>query len=224
MLERILNLIFPLKCIFCGNILEVSQSKEICKSCFGKISFTDKNLYHTLLNKEENNYCDGIVCVCEYSGIIKESLITYKFFNKPGHYRTFAHMLSQRLKEMTDCKGFDIIVSIPLHKKREYIRGYNQSKLISKALSKQLKIIEASFVLKRVFDTRTQSLLNRNLRKMNVKGAFRADYKDFIKGKTILLVDDILTTGNTINECCRVLKEAGAKKVFAAVIATGRKY
>ncbi len=221
---RILNLIFPLKCTFCGKILDINEEKEICASCFGKILFIRENNNQRPSYEFRTVYCDGIVCACKYSGIIKESLIKFKFFNKPSYHRTFAGILSGKLKEMTDSSGFDIIISVPLHKKREHIRGYNQAKLISKELSKQLKVREASFILKRIVNTKTQSLLNRDLRQTNIKGAFKVDYKDFIKGRTILLIDDILTTGNTINECCRVLKEAGAKKVFAAVVATGRKH
>lgn len=116
-----------------------------------------------------------------------------------------------------------MIISIPLHHKKELSRGYNQALLISKALSRELKIPECSGVLKRIKYTDAQSLLKKGDRSINVKGAFRVINSDMIKDKSILLVDDILTTGSTANECSKVLKEAGARIVDAAVIASGKK-
>ncbi len=171
-----------------------------------------------------NSYFDDIICICEYSGIIKEALIKYKFFNRPSFGRTFARLIYDRIKGMTDWEKVDIIVSVPLHRKREKNRGYNQAHLISKQLGRLLGIEVNKSLLIRTKNTDSQSLLNRADRLKNVKGAFLVTDLNSVKDKSILVLDDVFTTGTTLNECCKVLKDAGARKVTAAVVATGRKF
>lgn len=221
---KIVNLLFPPKCIFCGGILKFNCKIEICEVCYKKIPFyNDKSrVFYSGLGKKSNY--DEIICLCEYSGIIKESIIRYKFFNKSHYYRAFAKLLSGKVKEMTTCQIFDIIISVPLYKQKEHKRGYNQSYLISKVLSKETNIAEGSELLVRVRNTDAQSLLAKSYRYNNVKDAFKVINADRIKDKNILLVDDIFTTGSTIDECSRALKNSGARRVVAAVIASGRKY
>jgi ComF family protein len=171
-----------------------------------------------------NNYYDDIICICEYSGIIKEALIRYKFFNRPSFGRTFAQLMYDRINEMPGWGKVDIIISVPLHRKKEQKRGYNQSHLISKQLGGLLGIEVNRTLLIRTKNTDSQSLLNRGERLQNVKDAFQVTDINSVNGKSILILDDILTTGTTLNECCKVLKNAGAGKVTAAVVATGRKF
>lgn len=224
MFENFLNLVFPPRCIFCGSILDVKLKAYICSCCTKKIPFAGKNFFNANRRLFKNGYCDEVICVCEYSGIVKQSLIKYKFFEKSSYYRAFATLLSDRIKKTINHKEFDIVMSVPLYKYKECARGYNQSFLISKVLSKDLDIYEGSGLLKRIRNTGSQSRLAKNERYTNIKDAFRVNDPCKVKGKSIILCDDILTTGNTIEECCKVLKEAGALKITAAVIASGRKF
>jgi ComF family protein len=219
--EKILDIIFPPKCIFCNKILNYGVKSSICENCNLKIPFLngrDINLIKT------NNYFDDIICVCEYSGIIKEALIKYKFFNRPSFGRTFAKLIYDKIKGMTDWEKVDIIIGVPLHRKKEKKRGYNQAHLISKQLGRLLEIKVNKNILVRTKNTDSQSLLNRADRLRNVKDAFLVTDSNLVKDKSILILDDILTTGTTLDECCKALKDAGARKVIAAVIATGRKF
>jgi ComF family protein len=221
MFEQILNLVFPPKCIFCKKILNIGAKLYICEDCCTKIPYM-KNGNIKLI--KASNYYDDIICVCEYSGIIKEALIRYKFFNKPSYYRTFAQLLYNKINEMTEWEKVDIIISVPLYRKKERQRGYNQSHLISKHLGKLLGIkVDGSLII-RTKNTDSQSLLNRVERLQNVKDAFQVTDAKAVYGKSILILDDIFTTGTTLNECCKVLKNSGARKITAAVIATGRKF
>ncbi len=224
MLNEMLRLIFPPRCIFCKSLLSVGTTIEICSGCHTKIPFIHGNIVETAGEKLYKSHCDGIICACEYSGIIKEGLIKYKFFDKASYYRAFAKLLSNRIKNMTRNTKFDIIISVPLHKERERIRGYNQALLISKFVSRELGVAENSRVLRRIRNTQSQSLLNKEERHVNIRDAFSVSGACEISGKTILLIDDVLTTGSTVNECSRVLKEAGAKAVIAAVVASGKKF
>lgn len=169
------------------------------------------------------SYCDGAISVFQYTGMVKESLIRFKFYNKPSYYRTYARLIADKLSKVTDIKQYHVVMSVPLHSHKEFSRGYNQAHLISKALSKDLKLPECSHLMKRYRYTEAQSLLDKQKRDQNVKGAFSVASAKRIKGKSVLLVDDILTTGSTLEECSRMLKQAGALKVTAVVVATGRK-
>jgi len=195
---------------------------HICNACYVKLPFSKSTILRTW-QEEEGSYCDGALSVFEYTGMVKESLIRFKFYNKPSYYRTYARLIADRLEKVTDVRNYDMVMSVPLHKHREFSRGYNQAYLISKALSRIIKLRECSPVLKRERYTESQSLLDRQKRNQNVRGAFTVVNPKKVSGKSILLVDDILTTGSTLEECGRVLKQAGAVKVFAVVVATGRK-
>lgn len=222
-LEFVERLIFPPKCIFCSELLGYKVEMEICSKCFNKIplitdhlAFVEEFMHGT---DPGSTWFDGVFCVCEYSGIIKEAIMRYKYFGKYSYYRAFANLMADMLKTMINVAEFDIIISVPLHKQRERRRGYNQSLLISKELGKIIGIPDKSGLLTRLRYTDTQSLLHKNERYLNVKGAFKVTNEKEVEGKVILLIDDVLTTGYTLNECSRMLKKAGAREVYAAVIA-----
>lgn len=221
--DKLANLVYPAKCIFCQKLLSYDVTLHICSACYAKLPFAIEALLSTSQDGEVSS-CDGAISVFQYNGMIKESLIRFKFYNKPNYYRTYARLIASRLAKMTDIKQYNIVLSVPLHRQREFSRGYNQAFLISCALSRELKLPECSRLLKRLRYTDTQSLLDKQKRHENVKGAFIVAEPENIKGKSILLVDDIMTTGSTLEECGRMLKRAGAIKVIALVVATGRKY
>ena len=127
----------------------------------------------------------------------------------------------EKLKQ-AGLEKIDGVLSVPLHKRRKTERGYNQSFLISRMLSGKMKVPEMSRLLIRVRNTESQSLLSQKGRSENMKGAFRVSNPFKIRGKNILLVDDVVTTGNTLNECTKMLKDAGAGKIYAAVVASAR--
>lgn len=221
MLKWIINLLFPPKCIFCSKILDVNKDVFICNDCLGRVPFMEGS---SIKLKSGINYYDDVICVCEYTGIIKEALLRFKFSNKPSYHITFARLLLDRINKVYDIGMFDMIISVPLHPLKESTRGYNQSYLISGALSRKTGIKEESGLISRIRDTGSQSLLTRSERLTNVKDAFKVNETSKVEGKAILLVDDVMTTGSTLNECSKTLKQAGAKKVVVAVIASGRKF
>lgn len=113
----------------------------------------------------------------------------------------------------------DILIPIPLAKKRQKERGFNQSEEIGKELSKFLKIPLVNNALIKVRETLPQVELSGKEREENIKGAFWCRDENMVKNKTIFLVDDVFTTGSTMEEAARVLKEAGAKKVWGITVA-----
>ena len=118
--------------------------------------------------------------------------------------------------------SYDIIGAVPIHKKRKDERGYNQSELIAKELAKSIPNLEYKKILTKTKNNKRQSELNKEERIQNVKDVYEIQNKPIIKNKKIVLFDDIYTTGNTVNECSRVLKENGAKEVLAITLASGQ--
>ncbi len=224
MLNSVIRLIFPSKCIFCSKIIRPEADIDICRECFAEIPFLPPQPAEGQYNIFLNRYCDKVVCACEYTGIIKKALIQFKFYNKPSFYRTLGRLLAHKVAETIDCEDIDMVVSIPLYRKKQMKRGYNQAALIGRVLSREWQVPDCSAILKKVKDTRSQRLLDRKDRYRNLQDAFTLIDPDIVVGMNIVLVDDIFTTGSTVGECARILKEAGADKVIAAVIASGRKY
>ncbi|NTV89043.1 MAG: ComF family protein [Clostridiales bacterium] len=206
---------------------------EICSACFGKIPFAGE----AALPYNGDTWLNKAVFACEYEGIIRDTLIRYKFRNKPGYARALAGLIIKSLAVFAEEPGFDLVVSVPLHKDRKRERGYNQAQLLAREIgrltrddgssgskaARSNRVKEASKLLERVRATEPQSSLDSAERHENIKGAFRITKPELIKGKKILLVDDIMTTGSTLNECAKALKEAGASYVAAAVVAAAMK-
>ena len=137
------------------------------------------------------------------------------------HYFLFLllEFLNNYQKEYIQFKIYDIIIPVPISKKRKKERGYNQSLLIARKISSKEKIKLGDKVISKVKNNNTQSKLNKEERAENVKNVYKITSNKEIINKNILLIDDIYTTGATLNECSRMLKQAGAKKIDVLTIA-----
>ena len=156
----------------------------------------------------------------KYGGIIQEKIIKYKFYEKAYLYNMFAEIIFKNLQVMKYIKSYEMIIPIPLHKYRKRERGYNQTYLIIKELSKRDNtIVMENDILKKQKNIKPQSSLNELQRNNNIKGAFYIENEIKKKKKKVLLFDDVFTTGSTTNECSKKLKEKGAKKVGILTIA-----
>jgi len=121
-------------------------------------------------------------------------------------------------KSFENLKKYDIIIIVPISKQRKKERGYNQSYLIAKEISKIIKIPIAKKVLYKIKNTTPQSLLNKKQREENAKGVYKAPNTTKLYDKKILLIDDIYTTGNTVNECTKILLNNGVKRQNIGVL------
>ncbi|MDD4493295.1 MAG: ComF family protein [Eubacteriales bacterium] len=212
-----LKLLYPPRCIFCGEIISIRKEPEICDECSGKLPFIGKNI-----GIRGDDRFDSLSILFSYEGIVKTSLQNYKFHDKPAYFRTYALLLAERIGKDLDTERIDMLMAVPLHRSRLLVRGYNQSRLISRYIGRKIEKPDMTRLIIRARKTEIQSKLAGVQREDNVRGAFTVKHREKIAGKTVLIIDDILTTGSTINECCRVLKEAGAQEVHAAAVASGR--
>ncbi len=219
--EKFLQIIFPQKCAFCGEILFAGKVEiEFCDSCLSKIEFFEKDFVDA--QEIDSPFFDGVISVCHYRGLIVEVIHRFKFNAKPVHYRPLAKLMHLKLEGICKVAETDFVMSVPMYSSKQKKRGYNQAGLIAKGFSSCSGLPDYSRFLIRTRQTKKQSTLSKTERAENVKNSFAVwpPHFDFV-GKTIILIDDIFTTGSTLNECARVLKEAGAKLVFCAVVATG---
>lgn len=219
--ENILNFLFPNKCGFCNKICIDS----ICKKCENKIKeYETRNKIIKIKNnkKDKNYYLSNLITIFKYENIIREKIIEYKFIDKPYLYLTFAKTILKNKKICGFLKKYDIIIPIPINKKRKQERKYNQSELIAKKISENIdNLIFNNNILLKIKDIIPQSKLTKLKRIENVKGAFDINKKQLknILNKKIILFDDIYTTGSTANECAKILLINGAKKVDILTIA-----
>ena len=126
--------------------------------------------------------------------------------------------MGEILKKEEFSKGFDYIIPVPLYPSRKRERGYNQSRILAEEVSKTISVPLAEKVLIRKKKTKDQTHLSPEERERNVKGAFVVRANLTLQGKKVILVDDVITTGSTLKECARVLKEAGAREVVGVTL------
>lgn len=206
-------MIYPQVCGICGKL----NSKSLCNKCKIKLEKefnfqTDNYEYDTSKNFIEHSY------FFKYENLIRSQIIAIKFQEKPYIYKTIAYFLKNMEKSFENLKKYDIIVIVPISKQRKRERGYNQSELVAKEISKIIKVPIQQKVLYKIKNTVPQSSLNKKQREENAKGAYEARNASKLDNKKILIIDDIYTTGNTVNECANILIKNGIKKSNIGVL------
>ena len=209
--EQLLNLIYPKVCGIC----EKGQNTYLCRKCENKLKAI------AIFGKDEyiEKYFENHYYIFKYDSIIRNLIIDYKFNEKPYLYRSILEFINKYQKEYIQFKIYDIIIPVPISKKRNRERGYNQSLLIAKGMAQNKNIKLRNNVISKVKNNNTQSKLNKEERAENVKNVYKIANNKEIIDKNILLIDDIFTTGATLNECSKMLKQANAKKVDVLTIA-----
>lgn len=151
--------------------------------------------------------------------MIRKIILNYKFNDKSYLYKTLVNFLLKNEKFFPILKSYDTIIPVPISQKRRKQRGYNQSELIAKEIAKRLSIDYNNKCLFKTKNIIEQSKLNKEERQSNIQGVYELHNKKLLKDKKILLIDDIYTTGSTVNECSRIIKQAQPKKIDVFTIA-----
>ncbi len=213
MIKILLDLFYPQTCGICGKL----NKNAICRKCEIRLN---KNAMFGIDNYSEiSSYFDEHLYIFGYAGEVRKTILSYKFKDKSYIYKTFVNFLKKNLKMCLQIKKYDIIISVPISKKRYKQRGYNQSSIFAKDIARELEIEYLENVLIKAKDNIAQSLLNQDEREANVKNVYNVLHTEKIINKNILIVDDIFTTGATLNECSRVLKNVGAGNIGVFTIA-----
>ncbi len=213
----IASLLFPRKCPLCRRILR-REEQNLCKKCREE---TEEYPYSFLKfapeRKKNLQFLDSFTAVWYYEGKVRDSLRRFKFYGARSYARDYGAVLAAKLLRGGAC--VDAVTWVPVSAKRRRHRGYDQAELLARAVARELNLPVVA-LLRKNRDNPPQSSESGEARRANVLGVY--DSIGDAAGKRLLLIDDILTTGATANECARVLKTAGAAQVHCAVAATTR--
>lgn len=202
--EQKLHLIKEPRCYHCGKPLR-NEEAEFCYDCKQKGPVVVERGY----------------ALFEYTGIAKRMIYRYKYSNRSGYGCYFARMAKMVYGSWICSQGIEQIISVPMSKRKQRQRGYNQAEEFAKALGKELQIpVDQNRVL-RIKNTKALKTMNPLERKKCLKNAFKVE-KTIVEYRKILLVDDIYTTGSTIEAVAEELKKAGAEKVYFLTICIGK--
>lgn len=212
---RISHWLFPDKCVLCGKILEKEET-DYCHHC--RI-----NAPECPVSNSRYPYLNKWVAMWYYEGVVRQSLLRFKFSGKRHYAQSYGRALAMKLmrEERTD---FDILTWIPVSDKRRRQRGYDQVELLACALGEELGVTPRPCLTKLRDNPAQSGIAGQAERRANVLGVYAVPEPEKVKGKRILLLDDIVTTGATAGECARVLLTAGAKEVNFAVVAAARQH
>lgn len=210
-LKFLLLFLYPDVCGICDKI----NKESLCEKC----NYNLKSINKYKLIKYKNKFFDEHLYVFKYDGIIREKIIQYKFYEKSYMYKTFAKIIVKNEKKYRFLENYDIIIPVPIHKKRKNEREYNQSSLIARELAYNLELIYIENVLYKKINNMRQSSLKQSERINNVKNVYFLKNRELIENKQVILFDDIFTTGSTANECAKLLKQNGAKKILVLTLA-----
>ena len=221
MIDNILNLIYPPVCGICGNL----DNNFLCKDCenlLKKIKCDKIDIY----NPKEKIYQKHFY-LFKYKTVIRKAMLDYKFNDCSYLYRTFEKILLNDKKVCEFIKSYDIIIPVPIYKKRKKERGYNQSLLVIKEFTKEFNYkyrlnLGCNYqILQKTKSTNRQSLLSKRERESNLINAYSLKTRNIeeLKGKRIIIFDDIYTTGSTVYECAKTLNLANPKKIDILTIA-----
>ncbi len=237
LLEDLVGLIYPNICQFCEKEIATTKEGYVCKRCKNNIKHIEPPFCERCGKpfsgsitvrficadcKISKIYFDHARSAVEYEGIIKKAVHLYKYRSALWIEPMLADILITTVQKDLNPDEWDSIIPVPLHFVKYYERGFNQAERLSNFISKATKIPVNKKVLKRIKYTETQTTRDRTKRSENVKNAFAVKDKiGWLKGKKIILIDDVMTTGSTVNECSRMLRRAGVAKIDVWTFARG---
>lgn len=228
--KKCLGVLYPQTCYFCGKICKksicVECSKKVeyieeprCKKCGKPIRYEEKEFCHDC--EERTFHYEQGKSIWLHKGPVRWSVYQFKYHNR----RIFAEFYAEEWQRLYGSKlkewEIDVIIPVPLHSRRKRKRGYNQAEVLAKELGKRCGIPVNAKSIARTIYTKPQKELSDKERNKNLKDAFSVT-KHWKKTRNVLLIDDIYTTGNTIDSVAKILKEKGAHKVYFLTISIGQ--
>lgn len=231
LLKDILDIIYPNAgtCLLCGRELKKYSRMQICGYCRSMLYPLGDDVCRVCGRPVKsgsercaectngNTYFNGASSVFQFTGLVQDAIYRLKYDGDISLAPLLGGFMAEKLK----MKGWDIdlVIPVPLHPDRLSERGFNQSYLLSQEIGRECGIDVSDKVLERVLYTKSQVSLSRLERMANVKNAFRANDGDIVRNRSVLIVDDIMTTGATLNECCRAIRMFEPKNIYCLTAA-----
>ncbi len=235
MFSAAFDLLYPRCCAGCGRP-DPDAARYLCWDCLSRIEFVQPpfcelcgdpvagrigHAYRCALCSHRAVYFDAARSVARYDGPMGALIRNLKYNGHLWLTDDLADLLATGVHTHYDGVPFDAVAAVPLHWSKRRRRGFNQSAHLAAALGRRLRIPSARRCLRRWRPDRSQTKLTVAQRAANVAGAFEGRWRRWLQGRRILLVDDVMTTGATANECARALKEGGAATVHVMTLARG---
>lgn len=232
-IDFLLDLLFPRECPVCGNIV-IPKGKDICDLCkneFVQIQspyclkcgkpLSDDGIEYCIGCREKSHDFDEGRAAFLYNDAMRKSIYRFKYNNKSEYARYYGLAISEILGNKIKSYNADALIPVPMYKRKERKRGYNQAYLIAKEISRQIDVPVKADVVIRKRSTKIMRSLGAKEREKNIKKAFKLR-KDSVKLNNVVIVDDIYTTGATADAVAASLKAGGVKKVYIIALATGK--
>lgn len=229
MVKGMLRLLYPPKCVFCDKVVE-NERFSVCDDCLSLVPYNHRacsvcgtpmdTVYGDLLCpacRKKRRKFKRVYVPFIYKDAVRDGILGLKFRGRKGRSTTFAAFIFLKLKEEKAPRP-DLITYMPMHFIRLGKRGYNQAQLIAKALGEMMGVPTIK-TLRKIKHTKPQSKLQGQARRHNLEGAIKPFEPENFIGKTVLLIDDVTTTGTSLETCAKELRYAGAKEVYAATVA-----
>ena len=204
------ELIWPRRCLLCHRLLEQSGDR-LCPACAG-------SLPEPITGPRRGAFYKSWTAALRYEDTVRESFLRFKFGGCRFYADVYGLWLAQAVRRQLGT-NFDLITYVPISRLRRRKRGYDQTLLLAQAVGAQLGLTPVRTLKKRSLVKPQSRVLDYEERRRNIRGAFRVVAPDAVRGKRILLIDDVLTTGATVSEASRLLLNAGAKEVRVAALA-----
>ena len=231
-LDPFLTLLYPPRCLVCNLLGEsglcagcagqiTSVAAPVCPVCGQTLSAEDGVCFDCRRRKPAFTKARSLGA---YDGVLRHAIHQFKYRDKPQLAAPLGHLLADYAKgQAPDLNGlrFDALLPVPMHAVRQRIRGYNQSERLARVVGAELSLPLLAGALVRIRPTRPQVGLSADVRRTNLRGAFAVQQPALVLGKTLLLIDDVVTSGSSLHECASALNAAGAKAVYALTLAAG---
>ena len=236
LIKALINLIFPQLCIVCGKRLADEDKPYICSKCWSRNKLIQppycprcgQPLLREVSGDPVCNECRRIKyhfrwarAAGIYEGVLKEAIHLLKYRGVRTLVDPLGDLMIEHLRSNGNLPEFDLILPVPLHRAKLRQREFNQAAGLARRISKYFEIPVSTDNLQQIRSTKSQTKLTKAQRIANVKGTFRVKRADELNKKSVLLIDDVFTTGATVDECSKVLLAAGAKEVFVMTLARG---
>ena len=219
--EKVVEAVYPRRCPLCGALINTNE--RICSKCSKDVEFIrhpicricGRPLYSCRCRKGDFVFVRNVSPLV-YTKSAKKGIHRMKFNNSPYSCTYFGKLMANTVRTEYIDSGvrFDCVIGVPMFKDDFLTRGYNQAVLLAKTVSEEIEVPLMNKLLIKHQKNRPQHTLSFIERKRNIEGVFRVTAPEMIRGKTVLLCDDVTTSGNTLNECAMTLLDAGARAVY----------
>ena len=233
LVERALDVLFPRTCEMCSGAVD-RPSGSICSECLMRLPFLPVDGCCSVCSRPVEGFKGEYLCdecrgrnaprfdravqAVRFEGEARRLVLDYKFRDKMHLAADFAEWVEAAARARLNLAAVDVVVPVPLTFFGRFMRGYNQTELVARRLSRSISRRMAC-ALRRRGSPERQSTLGEKERRVNVVGTFAVTRPELVRGRTVLVVDDIMTTGATLSECAKELKAAGAARVWCAAVA-----